>query len=62
MPEARCVGRFDDDEDSVRTPPEGGYTRDQANPELWWRQRPVSVTSAGIGLAVIVVIVILLLR
>jgi hypothetical protein len=32
------------------------------NPELWWRQRPVSVTPAGIVLVVIVVIVILLLR
>jgi hypothetical protein len=56
------VGRFDDDEDWVGTPPEGRYTRDRANPEFWWRQRPVSVAAAGIVLVVIVVILILVLR
>jgi hypothetical protein len=56
------VGRFDDDEDWIGTPPEGRYTRDRANPEFWWRQRPVSVTAGGIVLVVIVVIVVLLLR
>lgn len=56
------MGRFDDDEDWIGTPPEGRYTRDRADPEFWWRQRPVSVTSAGIVLVVIVVIVVLLLR
>jgi hypothetical protein len=56
------VSRLDDDEDWVGTPPEGRYTRDRADPEFWWRQRPVSVAAGGIVLVVIVVIVIALLR
>ena len=53
---------FDDDDDWVGTPPEGRYTRDRAKPEFWWRQRPVSLTAAGIGIVVIVLVVIALLR
>ena len=53
---------FDDDEDWVGTPPEGRYTRDRAKPEFWWRQRPLSLTAAGIGIVIIVLIVIALLR
>jgi hypothetical protein len=56
------VNRFDDDEDWVGTPPEGRYTRDRANPEFWWRQRPVGIAAGGIVLVVIVVIVVALLR
>jgi hypothetical protein len=56
------VSRLDDDEDWVGTPPEGRHTRDRADPEFWWRQRPVSVAAGGIVLVVIVVIVIALFR
>jgi hypothetical protein len=57
------MARFDDDDDDwVGTPPEGRYTRDRAKPEFWWRQRPVSLTAAGIGIVVIVLVVIALLR
>ena len=42
--------------------PEGRYTRDRADPEFWWRQRPVSITAGGLALVVIVLIVVALLR
>ena len=54
--------RPDDDEDWVGTPPEGRYTRDRAEPEFWWRQRPVSLTAAGVGVVVLALVVIALLR
>jgi hypothetical protein len=56
------VPAFDDDDDWVGTPPEGRYTRDRANPEFWWRQRPVSIAMAVTTLVLIAVIVILALR
>jgi hypothetical protein len=56
------VSPYDDDDDWVGTPPEGRYTRDRAKPEFWWRQRPVSIAAAGLGLVIIVLIVIALLR
>jgi hypothetical protein len=55
------VSRYDDD-DWVGTPPEGRHTRDRADPEFWWRQRPVSIAAAGLGLVIIVLIIIALLR
>jgi hypothetical protein len=51
-----------DDDDWVGTPPEGRHTRDRADPEFWWRQRPVSIAAAGLGLVIIVLIIIALLR
>jgi hypothetical protein len=57
-----AMAGFDDDEDWVGTPPEGRYTRDRAKPEFWWRQRPVSLTAAGIGIVILVLIAIALLR
>jgi hypothetical protein len=56
------VSPYDDDDDWVGTPPEGHYTRDRANPEFWWRQRPVSLTAAGIAVVVLALVVIALLR
>ncbi len=53
---------IDNDDDWVGTPPEGRYTRDRANPEFWWRQRPVSIAAGGMALVVIIVIVIVVLR
>jgi hypothetical protein len=55
------VAPYDDDEDWVGTPPEGRYTRDRANPEFWWRQRPISVALGGIVLIVIVIVLVVLL-
>jgi hypothetical protein len=52
------VSPYDDDDDWVGTPPEGRYTRDRADPEFWWRQRPVTIAAAGLVVVVIVVIVI----
>jgi hypothetical protein len=56
------VSPYDDDDDWVGTPPEGRYTRDRADPGFWWRQRPVSIAAAGLGVVIIVLIVIALLR
>ena len=53
---------YDDDDDWVGTPPEGRYTRDRADPEFWWRQRPVAFGGAALGVIVIVVLVIALLH
>jgi hypothetical protein len=56
------VSRLDDDDDWVGTPPEGRYTRDRADPQFWWRQRPVGIAAAGLAVVVIVLIVLALLR
>jgi hypothetical protein len=56
------VPPYDDEDDWVGTPPEGRYTRDRANPEFWWRQRPVSIAAAGLVVVVLVVVVSLVLR
>ena len=53
---------YDDDEDWVGTPPEGHYTRDRADPEFWWRQRPIAFGGAALVVVVIVVLVIALLH
>jgi len=52
---------IDDEDDWVGTPPEGHYTRDRAKPEFWWKQRPVSVVAAGIGLVLAVIVIVTLL-
>jgi hypothetical protein len=52
----------DDDEDWVGTPPEGRYSRDRADPQFWWRQRPVSIAAAGLAVVVIIVLLIALLH
>ena len=52
----------DDDDDRVGTPPEGRYSRDRADPEFWWRQRPIAFGGAALVVVVIVVLVIALLH
>ena len=54
------MARFDDDNDWVGSPPEGRYTRDRANPQFWWKQRPVSIAAASLLVVILVVIVIAL--
>jgi hypothetical protein len=46
-----------DDDDWTGEPPEGRHTRDQANPEFWRNQRPVSIAAAGIGIALIILLI-----
>jgi hypothetical protein len=50
-----------DDDDWVGTPPEGHHTRDRADPEFWWRQRPIAPALAGIVVVVIVLVLVVLL-
>ena len=50
-----------DDDDWVGEPPEGRHTRDQADPEFWWRQRPISYTAAGIGIVLLILVIVWLL-
>jgi hypothetical protein len=50
----------DDDDDWVGTPPEGHYTRDRADPQFWWRQKPVSITATLILVVIVVLVVVLL--
>jgi hypothetical protein len=53
---------YDDDDDWVGTPPEGRYTRDRAKPEFWARQRPVSLTAAGILLVLAILVIVAVVR
>jgi hypothetical protein len=55
------MNRFDDEEDWVGTPPEGRYSRDRANPQFWWRQRPVSLAAAALVVIVVVVVLVTVL-
>jgi len=50
-----------DDDDWVGTPPEGRHDRSRAQPEFWWRQRPVSFVAAGIAVVVIALVLVALL-
>jgi hypothetical protein len=46
---------WDDEDDWVGEPPEGRYSADRADPGFWYRNRmPLSITAAGIGIALIV--------
>jgi hypothetical protein len=50
-----------DDDDWVGTPPEGRHSRDQADPEFWYRQRPVSILAAGVGIVIVALVIVALL-
>jgi hypothetical protein len=56
------MSRFDDEEDWVGTPPEGRHSRDRAQPEFWWRQRPVQLAAAGLAIIIVVVVILALTR
>ena len=58
----RAVTPYDDDDDWVGTPPEGRYSRDRANPEFRWRQRPVGIAAAGLAVVIVVLLLIALLH
>ena len=53
--------RVPDDDDWVGTPPEGRISRDRADPGFWARQRPLSLTGAGLLVALVVLTVVVLL-
>jgi hypothetical protein len=56
------MAAFDDDDDWVGTPPEGRYTRDRAKPDFWRQnQMPLSITGAGVGIALIILVIVWLL-
>ena len=56
------MGNDWDDDDWVGEPPEGRYDRSRANPGFWRQARPpLSITAAGIGIALIVLILVWLL-
>jgi hypothetical protein len=51
-----------DDDDWTGTPPEGRYDASRANPGFWAQNRaPLSITGAGVGIALIILAIVLLL-
>ena len=51
-----------DDDDWTGTPPEGRHDASRANPGFWAQNRaPMSITAAGVGLALIILAIVLLL-
>ena len=55
------MGAWDDD-DWTGEPPEGRHSASRANPSFWSENRaPLSVTAAGVGIALIILAVVLLL-
>jgi hypothetical protein len=56
-----CMSGWDDD-DWTGTPPEGRHSASRANPGFWAQNRaPVSITAAGVGVALIILIIVWLL-
>ncbi|MEA2378219.1 MAG: hypothetical protein QOK00_286 [Thermoleophilaceae bacterium] len=48
-----------DEDDWVGEPPEGRYDASRAKPEFWRQNRaPLSITAAGVGIALIILIVV----
>jgi hypothetical protein len=51
-----------DDDDWVGEPPEGHYSRSQANPGFWAQNRtPLSITGIGLGIAILILLIVWLL-
>ena len=55
------MGAWDDEDDWVGEPPEGRHTRDRAKPDFWRNNRPLMISAAGMGLAVLVLLIVVLL-
>jgi hypothetical protein len=48
-----------DDDDWTGTPPEGRHSASRANPGFWAQNRaPLSITGAGVGLAIIILVIV----
>jgi hypothetical protein len=51
-----------DDDDWTGTPPEGRYDASRADPSFWKQNRaPLSITGAGVGVALIILLIVWLL-
>ena len=51
-----------DDDDWTGEPPEGRYPASRADPGFWRQNRaPLSITAAGVGIALIILVVVWLL-
>ena len=58
---AESGNRWDDD-DWTGEPPEGRYDASRADPDFWRQNRaPISITAAGVGIALIVLLLVWLL-
>ena len=56
------MSSWDDDDDWTGTPPEGHHSASRANPGFWAQNRaPLSITGAGVGIALIILAIVLLL-
>jgi hypothetical protein len=55
------MGAWDDEDDWVGEPPEGRYTRDRAKPDFWRENTPLSITAAGLGIALLILLIVVLL-
>jgi len=55
------MSSWDDDDDWTGTPPEGRHDASRANPDFWRDNRaPLSITGAGVGIALIILAIVLL--
>jgi hypothetical protein len=52
---------YRDEDDWVGTPPEGRYTADRARPEFWRSHVPLSITGAGLVIALLILLIVVLL-
>jgi hypothetical protein len=51
-----------DDDDWTGTPPEGRHAASRADPGFWAQNRaPLSITGAGVGIALLVLLIVFLL-
>ena len=56
------MAAWDDDDDWTGEPPEGRHAASRADPGFWRQNRaPLSITAAGVGLALIILIVVWIL-
>jgi hypothetical protein len=55
------VGAWDEEDDWVGEPPEGRHSASRADPSFWRRSKPVAVSGAIAGIALIVLVIVLLL-
>jgi hypothetical protein len=62
MGTGETMSPWDDDDDWTGVPPEGRYPASRADPDFWRRARPpLSITAAGLGLALIILLLAWLL-
>ena len=52
---------FRDDDDWVGEPPEGCHPASSADPGYWRGHMPLSITGAGLGIALLILLIVWLL-